>query len=97
MSTIDVLRDEYPGDDAWHRFVSVFRPAWEKLTDKDHYRSKFIDEEISIVLAVTMGGRADEWFNKPIGALGKRAPLDVMKSEPSGAKIIRSLLMRMPR
>ena len=97
MSTIDVLRDEYPGDDAWQKFVSVFRPDWERLTDKELYRSKFGDDEIAIVLAVTMGSRADEWFNKPIGALGKRAPFDVMKNEPSGTKIMRSLLMRMPR
>ena len=97
MSAINILRDEYPGDDAWQKFVAVFRPAWDSLQDKDSYRSSLNDEEIAIVLAASMGEHAPHWFNKPCGALNKRAPIDVLKNEPAGINVIRTLLMRMPR
>ncbi len=97
MSAIDVLRDEYPGDGAWHQFVSVFRPAWDLWQDKDSYSLALGDQEVAIVLTASMGIHAPDWFAKPCGALGKRAPIDVLKNEPNGINIIRTLLMRMPR
>lgn len=96
MIAIDVLRDEYPGDDAWRQFVSVFRQAWSLWEDKDSYSSTLGDQEIAIVLTTSMGALALDWFTKPCGALGKRAPIDVLKNEPYGINIIRTLLMRMP-
>jgi hypothetical protein len=97
MSAIDVLRDEYPGDLAWKQFVDVFRSGWTELQNKSFYNSAFGDEDIAIVLATSMGQHSTDWFNKPCGALGKRSPADVITNEPFGARIIRTLLMRMPR
>ena len=97
MSVLDVLRDEYPGDDAWRKFVDVFRSDWTRREDKEFYISKFGDEEIAIVLSASLGLDAINWSDRPIGALGKRAPINVLTSDPSGTRIIRTLLMRMPR
>jgi hypothetical protein len=97
MASIDVLRDEYPGDEAWRRFVDVFQPAWTGRVDKEPYREKLGNEDFAVVLTATMGGHALEWFNKPLGALGKRTPAEILQSEPSGDRILRTLLMRMPR
>jgi hypothetical protein len=97
MDRLNVLRDEYPGDDAWRRFVDVFRPAWVERPDKGKVVSAIGDEEFAIVLVDSMGDRAIEWFSTPIGALDKRTPSDVLSNEPSGRTIIRTLLMRMPR
>jgi uncharacterized protein (DUF2384 family) len=97
MSVINILRDEYPGDDAWKRFVAVFRPVWEKSQGKEFDISRFGDEGVAIVLRVSMGDSASDWFNRPCGSLGKRAPVDVMASESLGVNVIRTLLMRMPR
>ncbi|MBJ7314382.1 antitoxin Xre/MbcA/ParS toxin-binding domain-containing protein [Rugamonas sp. CCM 8940] len=97
MSAIDVLRDEYPGDDAWQRFVEVFRPAWGLWQEKDLYTSRLGDEEVAIVLTASLGVHAVDWFNNPCGALDTHVPIDVLRSSPSGMQIIRSLLMRMPR
>lgn len=97
MSAIDVLRNEYPGDEAWAKFVTVFRPAWDLWQDKKLHSSILGDEEIAIVLTASMGVQAVDWFSRPIGALGKKAPGDILKNEPMGLNIIRTLLMRMPR
>lgn len=97
MSAIDVLRNEYPGDEAWHRFVMVFRPHWVTWQDKDSYLAKFGDEEIAVVLTASMGTYSIDWFDKPCGALGKRTPADVARNEVLGNVILRTLLMRMPR
>jgi hypothetical protein len=37
MSTIVVLGNEYPGDDAWQKFASFFQADWEKRNDKEIY------------------------------------------------------------
>lgn len=97
MNAIDVLRDEYPGDLAWKRFVEVFRPAWESFKDRDDCAQEIGDEEIAIVLTASMGGHAMTWFRRPCGPLGSRSPSDVLLSENRGKNIVRTLLMRMPR
>jgi hypothetical protein len=96
MSALDVLKNEYPGDGAWREFVAVFRPAWDAWKDKDPFRSALGDEEIATVLAVAMGVRALDWFAAPCGALGRRTPIEVLKTEDCGVHMIRTLLMRMP-
>lgn len=95
MNSIDILRNEYPGDQAWQAFVDVFRPAWKLRQDGDLYRLNIGDEEIAIVLTALMGARASDWFVNPCAALGRRAPCDVLRNEHSGLKVIRSFLMRM--
>ena len=97
MAAIRILRDEYPGDKAWGRFVAVFRPSWDSRTDKEFYLGHLKDEELAVVLAGEMGRRAVEWFSSPAQALEGRNPLDVLTTEQSGLQILRTLLMRMPR
>jgi hypothetical protein len=97
MNVIDVLRTEYPGDEAWQRFVEVFRPAWEGWQEKSLYSKELGDEEIAMVLTTSMGYRSQDWFNQSCKALGGRVPSDVLLNEPLGKQIVRTLLMRMPR
>jgi uncharacterized protein (DUF2384 family) len=97
MGAIQILRDEYPGDNAWDRFVAVFRPSWESRTDKEFYLRHLKSEDVAVVLAGDMGNRAIEWFSSPAQALENRSPRDVLESEQFGLLILRSLLMRMPR
>lgn len=96
MSAIAVLRDEYPGDAAWQRFVSVFRAEWAERTNRPYFMATIGDEDVAIVLAASLGERAIAWFKTPIGALDKRTPAEVQKL-PAGNRILRTLLMRMPR
>jgi GGDEF domain-containing protein len=97
MGAIDVLLREYPGDHAWQNFVDVFRPAWAQQQDKAKYISALGGEEFAIVLTASMGDRSVAWFETPVGALEQRSPASVLKDEPSGRTILKSMLMRMPR
>lgn len=97
MSTIDVLRTEYPGDAAWKVFVDAFRPAWKTYSDKQSAVTTLGDQEIAIVLSSSFGAKAIDWFSNPCKPLGGRTPSDVFTNERHGDKIIRTLLMRMPR
>lgn len=97
MGSIRIMREEYPGDAAWNRFVAVFRSSWEICTDKEFYLCNFKDEELALVLAGDMGSQSIEWFSTPIRALENRSPADVLENEMSGLQILRSLLMRMHR
>jgi hypothetical protein len=97
MSRLDILRQEYPGDEAWEHFFDVFRRAWLERPDQAEFLSAIGDEQIAIVLAVSMGDRAIKWSSNPIGALDGRSPADVLANEPAGSRIVRTLLMRMPR
>ena len=96
MTTITVLRDEYPGDVAWHRFVDFHRPKWQNRKDKHIYISALGGEDFAIVLATTMGQLSLKWFDENIGALDGRSASDVLQNEPAGRTIIKTLLMRMP-
>jgi hypothetical protein len=97
MSAIDILRAEYPGDEAWSRFVDVFRPAWDEARNTYSSFAELGNEEIAIVLSATLGSEAVPWCSRPCGALGRRTPSDVLKTEAHGLVILRTLLMRMPR
>lgn len=96
-SKLSIMRDEYPGDEAWERFVEFFRKGWLTCSDRDSLSSAIGDEEFAIVLYASMGERALAWFNTPIPALDGRSASDIMNRKLSGQKIIRTVLMRMPR
>ena len=93
-SSVEVLRDEFAGNESWKKMVDLYRPDWERRVDKDLYLSTVGNEEIALVMAARAG--SVEWFYQKIGALDGRSPEDVFKNEPAGAKIMKSLLMRMP-
>ena len=97
MSKFDVFIDEYPGSAGWQKFVDVFRPEWNALTDKEKelYRSILGDEGIAIVLTSKMGDRAIDWFVSPLGVLHQRTASEIIKTERQGLTIIKSVLMRM--
>ena len=97
MSSLDVLRDEYPGEAAWQRLVAVFRPAWGGWQHNDELRVLLGDEDIAIVLTAEMGEEVRDWLDSPCRAFNGKTPADVFKSEPFGAVILKSLIMRMPR
>jgi len=97
MNAVDTLKIEYPGNDAWEKFVSVFRPAWTQWQDKEKYLRIMHDEELAIVLTATIGARCTTWFVSACGALDKRSPEEVLIYEGDGINVIRTLLMRMPR
>lgn len=96
MSAIDILRDEYPGDDAWSRLVDVYRPNWQAAGYSFSSFAELGDDEVAIVLSATLGSDAIPWFFRPCGALGRKTPSEVLKSEPQGLVVLRTLLMRMP-
>lgn len=96
MSEIIELKNGYPGDIAWKKFVAVHRPAWAAWEEKALYIEALGDEEFAIVLTAKVRKEALDWFKRPIGALDKRSAFDVMHSEKAGKTIIRSLLMRLP-
>jgi hypothetical protein len=97
MSSLDVLRDEYPGEAAWQRLVAVFRPSWVGQQHKDELRALVGDEDIAIVLTAEMGEAVRDWLDSPCKAFSGKTPANVLKSEPFGAVIVKSLIMRMPR
>lgn len=94
VTSLDVLRDEYPGNDAWASFVSstfqrrdVSVLAPELIT---------VDADIASVVTALLGDCSSDWWSTPVKALGGAAPSDVFHEVPSGAQIVRSLLMRFP-
>jgi hypothetical protein len=96
MNALDVLVDEFPGEEAWSSFVEVFRLAWENVSDKDHFIREIGDADIAIVLNARMGHEAITWVKQPIGALEQKSVLQVLKAGPPGETAVKSLIMRMP-
>jgi hypothetical protein len=96
MDALDVLAEEFPGDEAWSSFVEVFRPAWENVSDKDHLVQSIGDEDIAIVLSAKIGYDAIAWVKQPIGALDDKSVIQVLKSGSSGELAVKNLIMRMP-
>lgn len=96
MSVIYILRKEYPGDEAWKKFVSIFRPSWNSCGDKTTYLQALKNEELAVVLFATMGARSLDWFCTPVRALDNKSPEHVLSAEHEGLKILRSCIMRMP-
>ena len=95
LNAIGVLRDEFPGNVAWRRFVDLHRPQWQDRANKDFYLSAFGDEDFANVLTGTMEQLSLKWFEEKIATLDQRSALDVLQNEPAGRAIIRTLLMRM--
>ncbi len=96
MSAIEVLVDEFPGNDEWLRFVQVFRPSWQHVCDQRWLSEEIGNEEIAIVLNAQMGNDALAWMKQPIGALGNRSAHDILHNHSSGELAIKALIMRMP-
>jgi len=96
MNEVEVLIDEFPGDEAWLSFVQVFRPVWENVSDKERLVREIGNEDIAIVLNATMGHDAIEWIKQPIGALDQQSVLQVLKNSSHGEMAVKSLIMRMP-
>jgi uncharacterized protein (DUF2384 family) len=94
-STIDILRKEYPGDANWARFVAVHRSSralakpWRELV-------RLTTEDIALVLAARVGNGAAAWLESPAPVLDGQTPIDVLRNEPDGERVIRHLLMRLP-
>jgi len=72
MNAIDILRNEYPGDDVWQEFVNLFLPEWELLPDKNLYLSMVNDRGIAMFLAIHMGQNSFDWLSSPCNALDKK-------------------------
>ncbi len=91
------LRREYPGDEAWAGFVAAFKGA-----STGHRRAQAsalipADADMGETLVAIMGhGRALDWVDRPIDALGGRSPADVIADDPDGIRIVRHVLMRLP-
>lgn len=94
MTSIDVLRDEYPGDVAWARYVEA---VCKGLSSPQQFPAlEDIDAETARVITALFGERASEWWLSPVRALGNSAPSEVFRRAPKGRVILRSLLMRLP-
>jgi hypothetical protein len=96
VNAIETLCDEYPGDEAWQKFLTTFRLAWHHWQDKQIYTASLGDAEIAAVLTAAMGQESIVWFTRACGALDGKSPNEVLDHEANGLRIIRSLLMRMP-
>ena len=96
MNALDILVDEFPGEEAWLSFVEVFKPAWENLMDKDHFVHEIGDEDIAIVLSARMGDDAITWVRKPIEALDQKSVLQSLAAGSFGETAVKKLIMRMP-
>jgi len=91
---LEILRDEYPGDEAWKNYVDCFRPDWEARQDQAQLREK-LPEDLAIVLSWHFGDRAWRWYTQPVPALGGKTPQSV-HSGPSGETTLRNCIMRIP-
>jgi hypothetical protein len=96
VNAIVTLSDEYPGDDAWQKFLATFLPVWDRWQDKQIYTASLGDAEIAAVLTAAMGQDSIAWFTRACGALDGKSPTEILDHEANGIRIIRSLLMRMP-
>jgi Protein of unknown function (DUF2384) len=96
MNSIDIYRNEYPGDEAWKKFVEATCLEKRVSCDFEHLSSITVDETVSAVLWKSMGEHAVAWLKNPCGALGKRPPAEIIKNEHLGINVIKTLLMRMP-
>jgi hypothetical protein len=94
VSSIDVLRDEYPGDDAWDRYVD----AVSKISSppKAILMLDGLDLTTSQVICSLLGERAQSWWTSPVRALDDCSPFVTFRDNPAGRRILRTLLMRFP-
>jgi uncharacterized protein (DUF2384 family) len=96
MGAIDVLIQEFPGEDQWLEYVEVFRKVSNTLSDQSRLVGEVGNEEIAIVLNARMGQDAYTWIKQPIGALDNRSVQDVLSSHPYGEIAVKGLIMRTP-
>lgn len=91
---LQILRDEYPGEEAWKNYVDAFREEWDARQDQALLLAKF-PEDLAIPLAWHFGDRAWDWYTHAIPALGNRTPRSVHRGA-DGDVILRSAIMRIP-
>ena len=96
MSAIDILIDEFPGENTWLKFLSVFNTSWADFKDNEKFAKQIGNEEIAVVLHAKMGTAAIQWMQQPIGALDRQSARQVLTTHPLGEMAIKSLIMRMP-
>ena len=94
VTSIDVLRDEYPGDVAWAKYVEAVCKGSD--SPRQFAVLENIDAETARVVTASFGERASEWWISPVRALDNLAPSEVYHRAPQGGMILRSLLMRLP-
>ena len=93
MTEIEILARDYPGDDAWQRFVSAYdSPQREDLPKLS------LDIDILQVTTNYFGNsqKAENWLQKELPPLGGASVVEVFGDEVSGRNIVRHLLMRLP-
>ena len=90
-SSLDILRDEYPGDEAWTDFAACYRPADDEPT------LDLKDASLAATLVGRMGyEQAAVWLDSPVPALDGMTPRAVIASFADGNQILRHVVMRMP-
>jgi len=83
--TINIYIDEYPGDEEWKDFVSVYNvlPAGDA------------SEEIKSILAKKVRD-VEHWMDLNLGGLGGASANEVLELGEDGIKALRVAVMRMP-
>ena len=94
MRPLDVLQNEYSGDEAWARFAASVQP-FSDPGGVAELTPLVGDEQIASVLSAQVATGA-RWLSTALPALEGRTPASVLLEHPQGLKIVRTLLMRMP-
>ncbi len=84
---IEFYIDEYPGDQRWNRFLSVYND--ENL----HFESPI--DEIKLILSKTVGD-PELWMKSEIPALGNTSANEILKLGANGIIALRHAILRMP-
>lgn len=88
-----ILYKEFPGDEAWAKFVESF-----PMFNSNALEVSEVESDIVRVLYWKKGNniqRVIEWLSKPIPALNDLAPKALLGSK-DGERVLKTLLMRMP-
>lgn len=97
MSILDTLKIEYPGDEAWQRYASVFRPVVTKHEANIVHLIIPEDESLAETLVGLFGQlEAAAWVERPNDALDGLSPRQVLASVEGGDRIVRHAVMRIP-
>ena len=90
---LTALFEEYPGDEAWEKFVTCFPEV-----NADFCKRVAVTNDIVRVLYWKKGdnlNRVEEWVDSKIPALDGRSPRDILSLD-RGETILRTAIMRMP-
>ncbi len=92
MSRVEILNTEFPGQTAWKRFSDCYADV--EISERD---AVIVDADIAQVLLAKLGTAAqvNKWLQKPLPALEGASVTQILE-RPDGARIVRSLVMRMP-